>query len=69
MVTFLADFLLGVSIVHTKGKDHFVPNALSCIPVHLSALMTSKTCLTWLPDIYITQEHDSSMKGYWQLTQ
>ena len=29
---FLADFLPGLSLVHTKGKDHVVPDALSHLP-------------------------------------
>ena len=29
---FLADFLPGLSLVHTKGKDHAVPDALSHLP-------------------------------------
>ena len=65
----MADFLLGVSIIHTKGKDHFVPDVLSHILAPLSALMTPLPCPTWLTDIHITWEHDTSLEGYWKLAQ
>ena len=66
---FLADFLPGVLMVHTKGKDHLVPDALFYIPAPLFALMTSSFCPMWLTDIHIAQERDSSLEGYRQLAQ
>ena len=61
IVAFLADFLPVVSIIHTKVKDHFVPDALFCIPAPLSARMASTPCPAWLTDIHIAQDHNPSL--------
>ena len=64
----MANFLPGVFIIHTQGKDHLVTDALSLIPAPLSAMTIFMPCPTWLTDIHIAQERDSSLGVYCQLT-
>lgn len=61
---FLADFLPGVSIVHNRGKDHLVPDALSRLPTHLDSLALSLPHPDWLSDLSIAQERDSSLGAF-----
>ena len=61
---FLADFLPGLSNIHSHGKDHLVPDALSCLPMPstmLTGLTVSSPIPIGLDDLPITQEHDPSL--------
>ena len=58
---FLVDFLPGLSLVYTKGKDHVVPDALSYLPASLTAL--SFVSSLWLSSLSAAQEGNSSLGG------